>query len=141
MMLLVGVLYGGSIGFLGFVFLAGGHGTMLLSVLSSAPLGLFGSAVLYIAGAPIVWSFLFFVAARVSKAPRTFLASMGLYYVGAATLLIRLPTSQWEHFMPTAQKIPEVFFVWATLYVLGQVGLWHFFKRSRSAHNIQTMSR
>ena len=131
-MLSVGFFYGASIGFLAFISLAFGHGTMLPSVLSSAPLGLFGSPVLYIAGGPIVWSFLFFVAARVPKSPRTFLTSMGLYYAGAVTLLIRLPTSQWQHFMPTAQKMPEVFVAWAGLYGTGQAGLWLFFKRNRS---------
>ena len=130
-MLSIGLCYGAIIGFLAFGCLSFGHGTMLPSALSSAPLGLFG-ATAETFGAPLVWGALFFVAARVSRSPRIFLVSVLLHYAGAVTLLLRLPDSQWRNFVPMADKIPEAFVIWAAMYFLGQLAVWQIFMRKRS---------
>ena len=124
-----GLLYGCVLAFLSLVAAGAGHGTPIPISVSSAPLGLFypfsreATFFVMLFGAPLVWMALGCLFALANRGAGTAMALLLLLLLHYATALALLATTGATPRDITG-RIPEVFIVWALVYLAGQLALW-----------------
>jgi hypothetical protein len=132
---IVGLLYGFILTFLSIFAAGAGHGTSIPLWLSSAPLGAFGLVAWRVGASPVanyamllspplVWAVLGSLAAlskrsRVTEVLLLLQYASGLALVATTGGVLADLDVMWRDVWVTVY-----FVVWATVYLVGQVGLW-----------------
>jgi hypothetical protein len=131
-----GLLYGCVLAVLSLAAAGAGHGTPIPISVSSAPLGLFYSfsreATFFVMlfGAPLVWMVLGCLVALANRGAGLAMALLLLLLLHYLTALALLATTGATP-RDIAGRIPEIFIVWALVYLAGQVALWWHIGRRR----------
>jgi hypothetical protein len=124
---LFGFLYGIVLLILSYFCMASGYGTSVPLLTASAPFGLFGF-VAALAGAPILWALLGYLASRSAQTGfrQAFYVLCAFHYLTGLLMAASVLQNHdgWLEFMRLAEFAPQALIVWASVYVLGQWLMW-----------------
>jgi len=124
-----GLAYGVVLSLLSLGTAASGHGSFILIVLSSAPLGSFGLIGAFVA-TPVLWALIggLAVAARAGRFERSAVLLPALHVLAVLILIELSDASPGREFRDALIETPWPMAAWSLLYVAGQVALWRYLR-------------
>jgi hypothetical protein len=137
---LIGLLVGLILSFVGFIAAGLGHGSYVIIGLVSSPLGTFGSVLIALFGAPVLWALFAYLAATADQRHkrRSFLILMALHYLTLIPIWSN-PDGFGDWFY--VGRVKDEVMLGFALYGIAQLALWALFAHATTRGRDAGVSR